>query len=219
MSFAKGEILGVAFDLDGTLLDTETLYKRFWTEAAVKMGYPMREEHALMIRATAAPVAEKILKEHVHPDIDFYGVRELRRVLMEAYVDEHGVEPKAGMFELLDDLKARGIRMVVATATQPDRARKYLKMVGAEHYFDEIICVCMVPRGKPAPDIYLLAAERMGLRPDQVLAVEDAPSGIQSAYAAGLHRVLIPDQDQPSEELCAMCDAVVPSLADLIDMI
>lgn len=219
MSFVKGEILGVAFDLDGTLLDTETLYKRFWTEAAVRMGYPMREEHALMIRATAAPVAEAILKEHVHPDFDFYGVRELRRVIMEEYVDEHGVEPKAGMTELLESLRARGIRMVVATATQPDRARKYLDMVGASHYFDDIICANMVPRGKPAPDIYLLAAERMGLRPDQVLAVEDAPSGIRSAHAAGMHRVLIPDQDQPSDELRALCDAVVPTLADLIDMI
>ncbi|MBP3656393.1 MAG: HAD family phosphatase [Clostridia bacterium] len=219
MSFAKGEIKGVAFDLDGTLLDTETLYKRFWVEAAVRMGYPMRDEHALMIRATQAELAQQILREHVDPEFDFYGVRELRRVIMEEYVDEHGVEPKDGMYELLDALKARGVRMVVATATQPDRARKYLRMVKADHYFDEIICASMVPHGKPAPDIYLLAAERMGLRPDQALAVEDAPSGIRSAHAAGMHRVLIPDQDEPGEELRALCEYVLPSLRDLIDMI
>ena len=213
MSFVRGEIRGVAFDMDGTLLDTERLYKRFWVEAAQMRGYPMREEHALMIRATAAPVAERILQTHVSADFDYYGVRELRRVIMEEYVDVHGVDAMPGMHELLSGLKARGIRMVVATATQEQRARKYLRMVGAEEYFDDIVCANMVARGKPAPDIYLLAAQRLGVVPGEALAVEDAPSGIRAAYAAGMH------QDQPDDEIRSLCEYVLPSLGALTELI
>ena len=73
----------------------------------------------------------------------------------------------------------------------------------------------MVRRGKPAPDIYLHAAKQLGLAPHETVAVEDAPNGIHAAHDAGLHAVLIPDQDQPDENLRALCAAVLPGLCDL----
>ena len=213
-------IRGVIFDLDGTLLDTEKLYKRFWVEAANRLGYPMKPEHTLAIRATAAVYAQEILRRIVCPEFDYYAVRKLRRELMEAYIDEHGVEPKPGMHELLGGLRRRGLRIGLATATDEPRARKYLRLVGAEGYFDAVTCASMVaPHGKPEPDIYLLAAERTGVRPEEAMAVEDAPSGIRSAHAAGLFTVMVPDQDQPDESLRALCDAVVPSLLDVMPLV
>ena len=213
-------IRGVIFDLDGTLLDTEKLYKRFWVEAANRLGYPMKPEHTLAIRATAAVYAQEILRRIVCPEFDYYAVRKLRRELMEAYIDEHGVEPKPGMHELLGGLRRRGLRIGLATATDEPRARKYLRLVGAEGYFDAVTCASMVaPHGKPEPDIYLLAAERTGVRPEEAMAVEDAPSGIRSAHAAGLFTVMVPDQDQPDEALRALCDAVVPSLRDIVPLL
>ena len=213
-------IRGVIFDLDGTLLDTEKLYKRFWVEAANRLGYPMKPEHTLAIRATAAVYAQEILRRIVCPEFDYYAVRKLRRELMEAYIDEHGVEPKPGMHELLGGLRRRGLRIGLATATDEPRARKYLRLVGAEGYFDAVTCASMVaPHGKPEPDIYLLAAERTGVRPEEAMAVEDAPSGIRSAHAAGLFTVMVPDQDQPDELLRALCDAVVPSLLDVMPLV
>ena len=211
-------IRGVIFDLDGTLLDTEKLYLRFWLEAAHALGYPMQPEHALAIRATAAQYAEPLLKRLVCPEFDYQAVRALRRERMEAYIDAHGIEPKPGMHEALEWLREHGLRIGLATATDETRARRYLRMVGAEAYFDAVTCASMVNCGKPAPDIYLLAARRTGVLPQEALAVEDAPSGIRSAHAAGLHPVMVPDRDQPDAALRALCEAVVPSLFDVLPL-
>ena len=70
---------GVVFDLDGTLLDTEKLYRRFWVEAARQMGYPMEDRHALMVRSMAAERAEPLLRREVCGDFDYHAVRALRR--------------------------------------------------------------------------------------------------------------------------------------------
>lgn len=211
-------VRGVIFDMDGTLLDTEKLYLRFWLEAANRMGYPMKEEHALAIRATAASVAEPMLKRLVCPEFDYHGVRALRRRIMEEYVDIHGIDPKPGMIETLRAIRERGLRIGLATATPEPRARKYLHMVGAEQYFDAVTCADMVEHGKPAPDIYLLACARTGVRPSEALAVEDAPSGIRSAHAAGMRAVLIPDRDVPGEEITALCHAVMPDLPSVLSL-
>ena len=97
-------IRGVVFDLDGTLLDTEKLYRRFWVKAARQMGYPMEDRHALMIRSMAAEKAERLLRREVCAEFDYHAVRALRREQMEAYIDENGVEPKPQMLETLTEL-------------------------------------------------------------------------------------------------------------------
>lgn len=215
----KPKIEGVIFDLDGTLLDTEKLYKRFWIEAANRLGYPMEEKHVLMIRSMAAIYAEPLLKREVCPEFDYHAVRALRRQIMEAFIDENGVEPKPGMLALIKEIRKRGLRIGLATATPQARARKYLRMVGAEQFFDAVTCADMVQRGKPAPDIYLLAAERTGVLPQHALAVEDAPTGIRAAHDAGCHAVMIPDQDQPDEALRALCCAVLPELGEIVSLL
>ena len=204
---------GVVFDLDGTLLDTEKLYRRFWVEAARRMGYPMEDRHALMIRSMAADRAEPLLKREVCADFDYHAVRALRREIMEVYIDENGVEAKPGLLPMLRDLKRMGMRIALATATPEVRARKYLRMVGVETAFDAVACAEMVAHGKPAPDVYLLAAQKLGLPPAALLGVEDSPSGVQSAHAAGMTVAMVPDQDQPSAETAALCALVAPSLA------
>lgn len=212
-------IRGVIFDLDGTLLDTEKLYRRFWVEAARQMDYPMEDRHALMIRSMAAIYAEPLLKREVCPEFDYHGVRALRRKIMEEFIDDHGVDPKPGLLETLEAIKARGLKIGLATATPEHRARKYLRMVHAEQYFDAVTCADMVKRGKPQPDIYLLACERTGVAPGEAIAVEDAPTGIRAAHAAGCRAVMVPDQDQPDGEIRALCCAVVPTLSDIVSLL
>ena len=213
------EIKGVIFDLDGTLLDTEKLYRRFWVEAARQMGYPMEDRHALMIRSMAAVYAEPLLKREVCAEFDYHGVRALRRQIMEVYIDEHGVDPKPDLIKTLAAIKEKGLKIGLATATPEYRARKYLRMVQAEECFDAVTCADMVKKGKPQPDIYLLACERTGVLPEEAIAVEDAPTGIRAAHAAGCRAVMVPDQDQPDEETRALCDAVVERLVDVLTLL
>jgi len=212
-------IRGVVFDLDGTLLDTEKLYLRFWLEAAAQMGYPMQARHVLMIRGMAPAFAGPLLRREVCEDFDYEGVRNLRRRLMDAYTEAYGVEPKPGMLQTLRALRERGMRIGLATATPPERALSHLKKVGAAECFDAVVCASMVARGKPAPDIYEEAVRRLGLLPREAVAVEDAPSGIRSAHAAGLFPVMVPDQDEPDEEIRALCAAVVPELTEILKIV
>ncbi len=205
-------IRGVVFDLDGTLLDTEKLYRRFWVEAARQLGYPMEDRHALMIRSMAADRAEPLLKREVCPDFDYHAVRALRRQIMEDYIDKNSVEPKPGLLPMMRDLRRMHMRIALATATPEVRARKYLRMVGVEEMFDAVACAEMVAHGKPAPDVYLLAAQKLNLPPEALLGVEDSPSGVQSAHAAGMTVAMVPDQDEPTEEIVALCALVAPTL-------
>ena len=195
-------IRGVVFDLDGTLLDTEKFYRRFWVEAARRMGYPMEDRHALMIRSMAADMAEPLLKREVCPAFD-----------------ENGVEPKPGLLPMIRDLQRMRMRVALATATPEVRARKYLRMVGVEDAFDAVACAEMVAHGKPAPDVYLLAAQKLNLPPEELLGVEDSPSGVRSAHSAGMTVAMIPDQDEPSAEIAARCALVAPTLEGIMPFI
>ena len=116
-------------------------------------------------------------------------------------------------------LKEKGIKLALATATPVDRAERYLSMVGLLKYFDEVCSARMVKNGKPAPDIYLYAAQRLRLSPDECAALEDSPNGIRSAHAAGCITVMVPDLDLPAEEIKPLLYDTADGLKDVIRII
>ena len=206
------KIKGVLFDMDGVILDTEKLYTRFWKEAAQSLGYPMTHEMALGMRSLSREVGERQLKEYLGEDVDYQQVRNKRIEMMSAFIDENGVELKPGIHELLDFLKEKGIKTSVATSSPLDRTKEYLSQVGLVDAFDELVSGHMVEHGKPAPDIYIYAAEKLGLKSEECLVLEDSPTGLLAAYRAGCIPVMVPDQDQPNEEVKRMVYAVVDNL-------
>lgn len=212
-------IKGVISDLDGVILDSEKLYVRFWREAARFYGYEMTVDHALGIRSLSRPFAIEKLTGWFGADFDYEAVRGKRVELMDAYIDRYGIEAKSSAAELLPFLKDRGLRVALATATPVDRAEKYLERVSLLKYFDEIVSARMVKRGKPEPDVYLYAAEKLGLAPEMCLALEDSPNGVRSASAAGCKTVMVPDLDEPSKELEPLLYAVANGLADVIKIV
>lgn len=208
----KTELRGAVFDMDGVLIDTEKLYVRFWRQSAADFGYNMTVEHVFSIRSLARKYANVKLKGIFGEEFPCNQVREHRTELMDAYIAEHGVETKKGIFTMLDFLRDRGIKIAVATATPRERAVKRLEEIGALPYFDVIVCGDMIQNGKPEPDIYLKAASELGLLPESCAAFEDSPNGIKAAYSAGCQAVMIPDLTPPDEEIMPMLSAVYDSL-------
>ena len=212
-------IKGVISDMDGVMLDSEKLYVRFWCEAAQSHGYPMKKEHALGIRSMARPFAIQKLQGWFGEDFDYDKVRDTRVKIMDEYISAHGIEAKRGAKTLLQWLKANNIKTALATATAVDRATLYLDKVGLLEYFDVIAGARMVKRGKPEPDIYLYAAGQLGLDPKDCLALEDSQNGVRSAAAAGCKTVLVPDLDNPENELKDLLFATAKNLENVIDII
>ena len=212
-------IRGVLFDMDGVVLDTEKLYCRFWQEAARALGYPMTREQALGLRSLNAQAGQAKLESYFGPGISREAVKQKRVELMDAYVELHGVDPKPGIYELLTELKRREIRTAITTSSPMDRVRRYLTPLGLLDQFD---CLCSghdVPRGKPEPDIYLYGAASIGLEPQECLAIEDSYAGVLSASRAGCLTVLVPDLDEPTDEILKPLYACCQTLLDIPNLL
>jgi HAD superfamily hydrolase (TIGR01509 family) len=214
-----GRIRGVLFDMDGVVLDTEKLYMRFWREAAIALGYPMTDEQAMGMRSLNNEAGQAQLESYFGPGVSRKALREKRIELMDAYIQEHGVELKPGVFQLLDYLKAQKIPTAITTSSPMERVRRYLGSMGLTERFD---CLCSghdVPKGKPEPDIYLYGAHSVGIAPEECLALEDSYAGIVSAHRAGCLPVMVPDLDEPDEATKKLLFARCDHLDDVINLI
>ena len=214
----KDTIAAVLFDMDGLVLDTEKLYTRFWQEAAKALGYPMTKEQALGMRSLNRGAGLAKLQSYFGPSVDYDVIRNKRIELMDAFVEQEGVTLKPGIHELLAFLKEHGIKTAIATSSPLERTLLYLGSVGLKNSFDELVSGYMVEKGKPEPDIYLYAAEKLGVKPENCMVLEDSPAGILAGYRAGCIPVMIPDQDEPDEDTAKMLYAKVESLTEVINL-
>ena len=216
---ASRPIRGVLFDMDGLVVDTEKLYSRFWREACAFYGYEMTYEQSLKMRGLGGQAGEAMLHRFFGPEADYMQLRNKRIELMDAFVDKEGVELKPGIFELMAFLEETGIPAAITSSSPIPRIRKFLAPYGLDTRFSALCSGRDVPRGKPAPDIYLAGAAALELAPEFCLALEDAPAGIESAYRAGCLTVMIPDLDPPGPETLTRLYAKADSLTDVISLL
>ena len=209
------ENMNFIFDLDGTLIDTEKLYRKYWPMALADYGYDLSDERALLLRSLGRPFAPAQFKEWYGEDFDYNLVRARRKEYVEGYIEKNGVELRPGVKEILEYLTDKKITVAIATATDYERTCKYLEMTGIRNYFEKIICATMVKNGKPAPDIYKFACESLNAAPSDCFAVEDAPNGVKSAHAAGLKVIFVPDQSPAPDEIKDMLYADIPNIYNI----
>jgi HAD superfamily hydrolase (TIGR01509 family) len=206
----------VIFDMDGLMLDTEPLAARAWGEAAAALGVDFDKALArAMIGRNFADCATMLRERYAAP----YPFEALLGSWHEAYdtiVAREGLVLKPGLYELLEWLEAHSIPRAVATSTRRERARVKLEHTGLLPRFHDLVGGDEVARGKPAPDIYVEAARRVGVDVATCVALEDSEPGVRAALAAGMTAIMVPDLHPPSPELEALDVEVLPSLREVL---
>ena len=203
-------IRAIIFDKDGTLHDTEKVYMQAWKAAAAEFNVPDIENTDIPF------IAEYWAKKY--PDVPFEDYLP-RRQFYYFGILEQGIPVKEGAYELLTYLRAHGYKVGMATSTPWDTVKEHLERTDMMGYFDTIVTGDMIEHGKPAPDIYLLAAERLGVDPAECIGVEDSPNGVRSIHAAGMRAVMIPDLVEPSPEVEALVWRKLDCLMDMIPLL
>lgn len=190
----------IIFDMDGTLLDTQKIYMPAWKYAGDIQGFADMDKTAQLLCGTNEVGSTKYLKDNF-PTLDIVKFK----ADAEVYVNENlTIKYKPGVKETLDFLKNNGYVMGLASGTSRDRAIDRLNTVNALHYFKATVYGNEIANGKPAPDIFLKAAELLGAKPEECIVFEDSDNGIKSAYNAGMKVIGVPDVKPFTTEIKAM---------------
>lgn len=205
----------VVFDCDGLLLDSEAIYRSSWRTAAAAQGVHIDDATYRTFIGRRIALCEQEVAT-LAPGFDLPRFQRDWRAGWQALA-ERGVDPKPGADALIAALAAAGVPLAVATSSQRPQARAALGAWWPR--FQVVVTGDEVRQGKPAPDIYLLAAQRLGVAPQDILALEDSQAGAESALAAGMTVLVVPDLIPPSAELRARVWQVAPSLSAAHDAV
>ena len=209
----------VIFDMDGVLLDTESVCFECWKRAGEEWGLDDAEDAYRLCVGTNLNDTMAILHGRYGTDFDAQKFHARTGELFHVVEAEKGLALMPFVRECLDSLKARGYRLSVASSTRSEAVHRQLRAANIIEYFETITCGDTVEHSKPAPDIYLKACESLCLPPADCIAVEDSPNGVRAAQAAGMKCVMIPDQVQPTKEIRALAWRVAKNLGEMKKLI
>lgn len=201
----------VIFDMDGTLLDTESVFRTIVFDVCTELGFEMTDNVHMSMVGSSHETTNKLLIEAYGVSFPYALFDERCRVIMRER-SHGGVPVKRGARELVAELKARDIPTAVATSSRNPHAQHHLAAAGLLDLFDTVVTRDDVVNPKPHPEPYLMAAKRLGVDPLLCLALEDSHAGVRAAHAAGMQTVMVPDLVHPSDEIRALGIAVVESL-------
>lgn len=205
----------VIFDMDGLMLDTERLAPAAWRDAARELGvdFDMGLLPA-MVGRNAIDCRMLVIERH-GPRFPVDALMHAWGVAYDAIVEREGIDLKPGLLPLFAWLEEERIPKSVATSTRRDRAHAKLTQTGIADRFVALTGGDEIARGKPAPDIFLLAARRMGYAPADIVVLEDSEPGVRAALAAGMTPIMVPDLAAPSAEILAQGVLVLESLSQV----
>lgn len=209
----------IIFDVDGLMLDTEARWQQAWQEIGLKYGLQNLGKTTFLKCVgrngkEVQDIVAKDLKEFEHPEDILNEARIYGRQLLDERID-----PKPGIYELLQELEHLPIKKAVATATDRHLTYERLTRLQLIDYFDYILCGDQVKKRKPHPEIYQTVLQHFDISPQYALVLEDSVVGVEAAYRAHIPCIMIPDLVSPSEKQEKEAIAIVSSLYDVIDLL
>jgi len=185
------QIRGAIFDWDGVVIDSSRHHEESWERLAREEGLPLPEGH---FKRGFGMKNEVIIPEQLHWTTDPGEIQRLslrKEALYREVVGAWGIEPLPGVSALLADLAAVRIPAVIGSSTHRENIETALDLLGFRHRFAAIVTAEDVQRGKPDPEVFLKAAQRIGRLPPECVVFEDALVGIEAARAAGMRVIAV----------------------------
>lgn len=204
----------VIFDMDGTLIDTERVSQAAWRRAAqdFRIEIPERILHAFV--GCSIPNAMNMIDDEFGDPAFTERLFNRRHEIFDATWEDE-LELKPGAAEAVAAVRERGLAVALATSSVRDRAITSMERLGLMELFDAAVFDEDIEHHKPAPDVYLVAADHLGIEPARCVAVEDSFNGARSGTAAGMRTIMVPDYNEPTSEIRALCAEVLTTLHEL----
>lgn len=199
------------------MFDTEPVWTRAWTPTLATIGLDFIPELADAVRGTSGTSMEAVIHRFL-PETDAPRLRET------LYATAHemmaaGVPKKPGLDELLTFLSARGVPLAVASSSSLEMIDRHLQNGGVREHFSKLVSGVGMAHPKPEPDIFLRAADELGVEPARTLVLEDSLSGVRAGVAGGFVTVMVPDLVEPTDELRQLVSRVCADLLEVRDLL
>lgn len=214
------EIKAVLFDMDGLMIDTESLSTEAFINSAKAQGYNMTKEETLKVLGfTKASIYQFWIDYFQGTNVDGKKLVDDHYEYIENVLYTVGPEKMPYVEELLKYLRENNYKIAVASSSDTADIKNNLEKTKLEKYIDEIASGAEVENGKPAPDVFLLAAERLDVDPKNCLILEDSKAGIKAGKASGAMVFMVPDMFTVDKECEDTADRILTNLGEVIEIL
>lgn len=210
-------INGVIFDMDGVVFDTERIYLQVWTEVFKKYGYEITKDFYLPLMGQGTNNIKKILFEKYGDKLPIEKMYNEKDEKLMSIVRSGLVPLKDGAEDVLKYLKNKGYKIALATSARLERLELQLTDDNVKTYFDAIVCSNDVKNAKPAPDIFLKAAEKINIEPSMCIVIEDSSSGIKAAHNASMASFHVEDLKEADDEIRKYSDRQLKNIREIMN--
>lgn len=204
----------VIFDMDGTLIDTERVSQAAWRRAAQDFRIEIPEHILHAFVGCSIPNAMKMIDDEFGDHAFTERLFNRRHEIFDATWEDE-LELKPGAAEAVAAVRERGLAVALVTSSVRDRAITSMERLGLMELFDAAVFDEDIEHHKPAPDVYLVAADHLGVEPTRCVTVEDSFNGVRAGAAAGMRTIMVPDYNEPTPEIRALCAEVLTTLHEL----